>query len=134
MAELEEPNSPADPAEPPRKFGLLKHATYSSVKVVPERFHGEFNLSPQPTNWRFPPSSPSPLASSPSHNLAPIPVEPVQVRASALHRVMLVSGVEQPCEPSVSEVDMPPAEPVLPLIHTLQIRLQIWWYWIPDEN
>ena len=89
MAELDELNSPADPAEPPRKVAHLMLATDSSVEVEPERSHGEFNSSQQPTNWLIPPISPPPLASSPSHDLAPTAVEHVQVRALAEHLLML---------------------------------------------
>ena len=71
MAELDELNSPADPAEPPKKVARLMLATDSSVEVEPERSHGECNLSQQPTNQLIPPISPPPLASSPSHDLAP---------------------------------------------------------------
>jgi len=79
MAELDELNSPADPAEPPRKVAPLMLATDSTVEVEPERSHGEFNSSQQPTNRLIPPISPPPLASCPSHDLAPTAVEQVQV-------------------------------------------------------
>jgi len=49
MAELDELNSPADPAEPPRKVACLMLATDSSVEVEPERSHGEFNSRQQST-------------------------------------------------------------------------------------
>jgi len=107
MAELDELNSPADPAEPPRKVALLMLATDSSVVVEPERSHGELNSGQQPSNRLILPISPSPLASSPSHDLAPTAVEQVQVRASAEHLVMLASGVGQPTEPSVTQVGTP---------------------------
>ena len=108
MAELDELNSLADPAEPPRKVARLMLATDSSVEVVePERSHGEFNSSQQPTNRLIPPISPPPLASSPSHDLAPTAVEQVQVRASAEHLLMLASGVGQPAELSVTQVGTP---------------------------
>jgi len=107
MAELDELNSPADPAEPSRKVARLMLTTDSSVEVEPERSHGEFNLSQQPTNRLIPPISPPPLASSPSHDLAPTAVEQVQVRASAEHLLMLASGVGQPAEPSVTQVGTP---------------------------
>jgi len=107
MAELDELNSPADPAEPPRKVARLMLATDSSVEVEPERSHGEFNLSQQPTNRLIPPISPPPLASSHSHDLAPTAVEQVQVRAAAEHLLMLASGVGQPAEPSVTQVGTP---------------------------
>ena len=45
MAELHEHNSPADPAEPPRKVSRLLLATDSSVEVEPEVSHVEFNSS-----------------------------------------------------------------------------------------
>ena len=102
MAELNELNSPADPAEPPRKVARLMLATDSSVEIEPERSHGEFNSSQQPTNRLIPPISPPLLASSPSHDLAPTAVQQVQVRASAEHLLMLASGVGQPAEPSVT--------------------------------
>ena len=104
MAELDELNSPADPAEPPRKVARLMLATDSSVEVEPERSYGEFNWSQQPTNWLIPPISPPQLASSPSHDLAPTAVEQVEVRASAEHLLMLASGVGQPAELSVTQV------------------------------
>ena len=104
MAEPDELNSPADPAEPPRKVACLMLATDSSVEVEPERSHAEFNSSQQPTNRLIPPISPSPLASSPSHNLVPTAVEQVQVRASAEHLLMLASGVGPPAKPSVTQV------------------------------
>ena len=107
MAELDELNSPADPAEPPRKVARLMLATDSSVEVKPERSHGEFNSSEQPTNRLIPPISPPPLASSPSHDLAPTAVEQVQVRASAEHLLMLALGVGQPDEPYVTQVGTP---------------------------
>ena len=107
MAELEELNSPADPAEPTRKIARLMLATDSSVEVEPERSHGEFNSSPQPTNRLIAPISRPPLASSPSHDLAPTAVEQVQTRASAEHLLMLASGVGQPAEPSMTHVGMP---------------------------
>jgi len=107
MAELDELNSPADPAETPRKVARLMLATDSSVKVEPERFLGEFNSSQQPTNRLIQPISPPPLASSPCHHLAPTAVEQVQVRASAAHLLMLASGVGQPAEPSVTQVGTP---------------------------
>ena len=107
MTELDELNRPADPAEPPRKVARLMLATDSSVEVEPERSHGEFNSSQQPTNRLTPPIIPSPLASSPSHDPAPTAVEQVQVRASAEHLLMLASGVGQPAEPSVTQVGTP---------------------------
>ena len=107
MAELDELNIPADPAEPPRKVAHLMLATDSSVVVEPERFHDEFNSSQQPTNQLIPPMSPPPLASSPSHDLAPTAVEKVQVRASAEHLLILALGVGQPTEPSVTQVGTP---------------------------
>ena len=106
MAELNELNSPVDPAEPPRKVPRLMLATDSSVEVEPERSHGEFNSSQQLSNRLIPPISPPPLASSPSHNLAHIAVEQMQVRASAEHLLML-SGVGQPAEQSVTQVGTP---------------------------
>ena len=102
MAELDELNSPADPAEPPRKVAHLMLATDSSVEVEPERSHEEFNSSQQPTNRLIPPISPPPLASSPSHDLAHTAVEQVQVTASAEYLLMLASGVGEPAEPSVT--------------------------------
>ena len=45
MAELDELNSPADPAEPTMKVAHLMLATESSIEVEPERSHGEFNSS-----------------------------------------------------------------------------------------
>ena len=107
MAELDELNSPADPAEPPRKIACLMLATDSSVEVEPERSHGEFNSSEQPTNRLIPPISPPLLASSPSHDLAPTAVEQVQVRVSAEHLLKLASGVGQPAELSVTQVGTP---------------------------
>ena len=107
MAELDELQSPADPAEPPRKVARLMLATDSSVEVEPERSRGEFNSSQQPTNLLIPPISPRPLASSPSHDLAPTAVDQVQLRASAQHLLMLVSGVGQPAELSVTQVGTP---------------------------
>jgi len=107
MAELDELNSPADPAEPPRKDARLMLANDSSVDVEPERSHGEFNSSQQPTNRLIPPISPPPLASSPSHDLAPTAVEQVHVRAPAEHLLMLASGAGQPAEPSVTQVGTP---------------------------
>jgi len=107
MAELDELNSQADPAEPPRKVARLMLATDSGVKVEPERSHGEFNSSQQPTNRLIPPISPPLLASSPSHDLAPTAVKQVQVRASAEHLLMLASGVGQPAELSVTQVGTP---------------------------
>jgi len=106
-ADLDEHNSPADPAQPRRKVARLMLATDSSVAVEPERSHGEFYSSQQPTNQLIPPISPSPLASSPSHDLVPTAVEQVQVRASAEHLLMLASGVGQPAEPSVTQVGTP---------------------------
>ena len=116
MAELDELNSPADPAEHPREVARLMRVTDSSVEVQPERSHGEFHSSQQPTTWLIPPISPPPLASSPSNHLAPKAVEQVQVRASAEHLLMLASGVGQPAEPSVTQVGTPgttrsPADP-----------------------
>ena len=107
MTELDKLNSPADPAEPPRKIARLMLATDSSVEVELERSHWEFNPSLQPTNRLIPPISPPQLASSPSHDLVPTPVEQVQVRASAEYLLMLVSRVGQPAEPSVTQVGMP---------------------------
>jgi len=104
MAELNKLNSPAGPTEPPRKVACLMLATDSSVEVEPEISHWEFNSSQQPTNRLIPPISSSPLASSPSPDLAPTAVEQVQVRASAEHLLMLESGVGKPTEPSVTEV------------------------------
>jgi len=75
MAELDELNSPADPAEPPMKVARLMLATDSRVEIERERSHGEFNSSQQPTNRLIPPISLPPLASSPSHDLAPTAVE-----------------------------------------------------------
>ena len=124
MAELDELNSPADPAEPPRKIAHLKLATDSSVEAEPERSHGEFNSSLQPTNQLIPPISPPLLASSSNHDLAPTAVEQVQVRASAEHLLMLASGVGQPAELSVTKL-VRLAEPVPPRIRALEIRLQI---------
>jgi len=107
MAELDELNSPADPTEPPRKVARLMLATNSSVEVEQERSHVEFNLSQQPTNRLIQPIIPPPLASSPSHDLAPTAVEQVQVRASGEHVLLLASGVWQPAEPSVTHVGTP---------------------------
>ena len=107
MAELDELNSPADPAESQRKVARLMLTTDSSVEVERERSHGEFNLSQQPTNRLIPPISPPPLASSPSHDPAPTAVEQIQVRASAEHLLMLASGVGQPAELSVTQVGTP---------------------------
>ena len=107
MAELDELNSLADPAEPPRMVARLMLTTDASVQVEPERSHGEFNLNQQPTNQLIPPISPPPVASSPSHDLAPTAVEQVQVRASAEHLLILASGVGQPAEPSVTQVGTP---------------------------
>jgi len=75
MAELDKLNSPADPAEPPRKVVCLMLATNSSVEVEPERSQGEFNSSQQPTNRLIPPISPLPLGARPSHDLAPTAAE-----------------------------------------------------------
>ena len=47
MAELDELNSLAAPAEPPRKIAGLMLTTDSTVEVEPERSHGEFNPSQQ---------------------------------------------------------------------------------------
>jgi len=107
MAELDQLNSRANPAEPPRKVACMMLATDSSVEVEPERSHGEFNSSQQPTNRLIRPISPPPLASSPSHDLAPTAVEQVQVGASAEYLLMLASGVGQPAEPSVTQVGTP---------------------------
>ena len=107
MAELDEHNTPADPSEPQRKVARLVLATNSSVEVEPERSHGEFNSSQQLTNRLIPPITPPPLASSPSHDLAPTAIEQVQVRASAEHLLMLASGVGQPAELSVIQVGTP---------------------------
>jgi len=107
MTELNELNSPADPTEPPRKVARLMLATDSSVEVEHERSHGEINSSQQPTNRLILPISPPPVASSPSHDLAPTALEQVQVRASAEHLLMLASGVWQPAEPSVTQVGTP---------------------------
>jgi len=107
MAKLDELNSPADPAEPPRKIARLILASDSSVEVEPERSHGELNSSQQPTKRLIPPISSPPLASSPSQDLAPTAGEPVQVRALAEHLLMLASGVGQPAEPSVTQVGTP---------------------------
>ena len=107
MAELDELNSPADPAEPPRKVARLMLATDSSVEVEQERSHGEYNPSEQPTNRLIPPISPPPVASSPSHKPAPTAAEQVEVRASAEHLLMLASGVGQSAQLSVTQVGMP---------------------------
>jgi len=107
MAELDELNSPADPAEPPRKVACLMLATDSSVEVELARSHGEFNSSQQPTNRLIPPISPPRLASSPSDDLAPTAIEQVQVRASAEHLLMVASRVGQPTAPSVTQVGTP---------------------------
>ena len=107
MAELDELNSPADPVEPPRKVAHVMLATDSSVEVEPERSHGVFDSSQQPTNRLIPPISPPPLASTASHNLTPTAVEQVQVRASAEHLFILVSGVGHPAEPSVTQISTP---------------------------
>ena len=107
ITELDELNCPADPAETPRKVARLMLATDSSVEVEPERSHGEFNSSQQPTNGLILPISPSPLASSPSHDPAPTAVQQVQVRVSAEHLLMLASGVGQPTEQSVTQVGTP---------------------------
>ena len=85
MTELDEPNSP----------------------VEPERSHREFNLSQQPTHLLRPPISPSPLASSPGHDLAPIAVEQAQTRVSAEYLLMLASGVGQAAELLVTQVGTP---------------------------
>ena len=107
MTELDVPNSPADPAEPPRKVARLMLAIDSGVDVGPERSHGEFNSSQQPTNQLSPPISPPLLASSSSHDLAPTADEQVQVNASADHLLMLASGVGQSAEPPARQVGMP---------------------------
>ena len=107
MTELDEANSPADPAEPPRKVACLMVAIDSGVEVGPERSHGEFNSSQQPTNQLSPPISPPSLASSSSHDLAPTADEQVQVNASADHLLILASGVGQFAEPPARQVATP---------------------------
>ena len=63
MTELDETNSPANPAEPQRKIACLMPATDTSVQVKPERTHSEFNLSEQPINRFIAPIRPPRLAS-----------------------------------------------------------------------
>jgi len=57
ITELDEPNRPADPAEPPRKVVCWMPAIDSRVQVEPERSHGEFNLSQHPAGKPSPPIS-----------------------------------------------------------------------------
>ena len=107
MAELDGLNSLADPVDSPRKVAHQMLSTESSDKGEPERSHGKFNSSQPPTNELIGPVSPSPWASSPSHNLAPTAVEQVQVGASAEHLLMLGTGVGQPAEGLVTQVGTP---------------------------
>jgi len=107
ITELDEPNRPADPAEPPRKVVRRMPVIDSRVQVEPERSYGEFNPSQHPADKPSPPISPSPLASNPSHDLTPAAVEQVQVRASAENLLMLASGVAQRAEKPATPAGTP---------------------------
>ena len=111
ITELNEPNRLADPAEPPRQVVRRMPAIDYHAQVEPEGSHGVFNLSQHPTKKPSPPISPSPLASNPSHDLAPAAVYQLEVRASAEHLLMLASGVAQPAEMPVTQAGTPGRSP-----------------------
>ncbi|CAZ80620.1 unnamed protein product [Tuber melanosporum] len=106
ITDADEPNSPADAAEPPRNVARRVTAINTSIESELDRVHGEVNPSRRPTTRPITPNSP-PLASNPSHNLASDASEQVQVRASAEHLLMLASGTQQPADTSATQVSTP---------------------------
>ena len=68
MAEADEPDGPAEAAEPPRKIARSVSMIDSSIEGQPDRLHGEVNRSRQPTATPSPPTSSPSLASNLSHN------------------------------------------------------------------
>ena len=104
MAEADEPNGLADAAQPLRKVARSVPIIDCSIDGEPDRVHGEVNQSQQPTATPSPPNSPRPLAPNPSHDLASVASEQLQLRTSAEHLLMLPSGAQQPADTLATQV------------------------------
>jgi len=107
MAEADKPNGPPEAADPPRKVARAVPIIDSHIAAEPDRLDGEVNLSWQPTASTSPPNSTPPLAPNPSHNLASVAVEQLQLRISAEHLLILASGAQQPTDALATQVGTP---------------------------
>jgi len=107
MAKADEPNGPADAAEPPRKVAHGVTIIDSSIEGEPDRLHGAVNQSRQPTTTPSPPTSRPLLAPNPRHDLASAAYEQLHLRTSAEHLLMLASGAQQPADTSATQVGTP---------------------------
>ena len=79
----------------------------STIDGEPDRLHGEVNQSRQPTATPSPPNSSPPLAPNPSQDLASAASKQLQLRTSAKHLFMLVSGAQHPPDTSATQVGIP---------------------------
>jgi len=80
---------------------------YNSIDGAADRLHGELNQSRQSTATPSPANSPPPLAPNPSHDLASVATEQLQLRTSAERLLMLASSAQQPADTSATQVSMP---------------------------
>ena len=111
MEEDDELYHSADSPEPQKKTARRLLAIDTGIEVQPDSLRGAFNPSRQPTDCPSPPNSPSTLAPNPSHDPAPAASEQDQVRTSAEHLLMLVSGAQQPADILVTQVGIPGGSP-----------------------
>jgi len=107
MAEADKPNGPANTTKPLRKVARGVPIINSSIEGEPDRLHGEVYRSRQPPVTLSPPNSPSLLAPNPSHDLASVDSEQLELRTSAEHLWMLASGAQQPADTSATQVGTP---------------------------
>ena len=107
MAEADEPNGPADTAEPLRKVTRGVPIIDSSIESERERLHGEVKQSRQPTATPSLPNSPLTLVPNPSHDLGSAASEQLQLRTSAEYLLMLASGAQQPADTLATQVCTP---------------------------
>ncbi|PUU79381.1 hypothetical protein B9Z19DRAFT_1064275 [Tuber borchii] len=101
MTEADKLNGPVDATEPLRKVTHGEPVINSSIEGESDRLHGEINRSHQPTARPSPLNSPPLLAHNLSHDLASVAFEQLEVRTSAEHLLMLVSGTQQPADDAV---------------------------------
>jgi len=71
IAAGDEPNGPADPAEPLRNVASGVPIMDGSIEGERDKLHGEVNHSRQPTATPSPPNDPPPLTVNLSQDLAP---------------------------------------------------------------